>query len=283
MAGKQQSISLGEAAERLGVHYMTAYRWIRIGRLPATKDGTEWRLDPADVDRARADRAFGTDRSERRPTKPRSAARERLERRLLAGDEAGAWLIVESALTSGAVPADVHLELLLPSLVSIGQRWSTHELTVADEHRASALAHRLVGRLGPRFNRPGKKRGGIVLGAVAGDPHALPTAILADLVRGTGFEVFDLGANTPADDFAVAMREVPHLLAVGIGCACDEGRAAVASTVDAVRAEAPDIMVLLGGPAIRTERFVRQVGADLWARDARSLLDALERAAQSRH
>jgi methanogenic corrinoid protein MtbC1 len=251
--------------------------------LPATKDGTEWRLDPADVDRARSDRAFGTDRSKNAPTKPRAAARDRFERRLLAGDEAGAWLVVESALSSGAVPADVHLELLVPSLVSIGKRWSAHELTVADEHRASAIAQRLIGRLGPRFNRPGKKRGGVVLGSVSGDPHALPTAILGDLVRGAGFEVFDLGANTPAEDFAVAMRKVPRLFAVGIGCACDQARAAVAPTIAAVRAEAPDIAVLLGGPAIRNEGFVRKVGADVWARDAGSILTALEQAAPSRH
>ena len=39
------SLSLREAAEELGVHYMTVYRYVRLGMLPATKDGTVWRVD----------------------------------------------------------------------------------------------------------------------------------------------------------------------------------------------------------------------------------------------
>ena len=30
-------ITLQEAADRLGVHYMTAYRYVRTGRMPATR------------------------------------------------------------------------------------------------------------------------------------------------------------------------------------------------------------------------------------------------------
>ena len=35
----QRRVTLHEAAERLGVHYMTAYRYVRTGRLPAERDG----------------------------------------------------------------------------------------------------------------------------------------------------------------------------------------------------------------------------------------------------
>jgi excisionase family DNA binding protein len=40
-------ISLRDAAERLGVHYMTAYRDVRTGRLPASRNGVRWRIDPS--------------------------------------------------------------------------------------------------------------------------------------------------------------------------------------------------------------------------------------------
>ena len=39
-------LTLTEVAERLGVHYMTAYRYLRTGRLDGTKHGTEWRVRP---------------------------------------------------------------------------------------------------------------------------------------------------------------------------------------------------------------------------------------------
>ena len=43
-------LSLHQAADLLGVHYMTVYRRVRLGILPARKvDGT-WLIDPADLE-----------------------------------------------------------------------------------------------------------------------------------------------------------------------------------------------------------------------------------------
>ena len=36
----RQSLTLPEVAEKLGVHYMTAYRYVRTGRLPAKRSGS---------------------------------------------------------------------------------------------------------------------------------------------------------------------------------------------------------------------------------------------------
>ena len=41
VASLAEPISLQEAASRLGVHYMTAYRYVRTGRLPAQRDGVQ--------------------------------------------------------------------------------------------------------------------------------------------------------------------------------------------------------------------------------------------------
>ena len=48
-ARSEAMVTLTEAAALLGVHYMTAYRYVRTGRLPAIKDGAEWRVRAADV------------------------------------------------------------------------------------------------------------------------------------------------------------------------------------------------------------------------------------------
>jgi excisionase family DNA binding protein len=154
---RRELITLQAAADRLGVHYMTAYRYVRTGRLPATRDGVQWRVDPADVDGLRASSTAPA----RRGT--RGQAARRLEQRMLAGDVAGSWAVVEAALVSGATPPEVHLELLAPSLRSIGERWADGEISVADEHRASVTAQRIIGQLGPRFARRGRTRGTIVI------------------------------------------------------------------------------------------------------------------------
>jgi excisionase family DNA binding protein len=43
-------VSVGQAAERLGLHGKTVLRFIHDGRLPATRIGKSWRILQSDVD-----------------------------------------------------------------------------------------------------------------------------------------------------------------------------------------------------------------------------------------
>jgi MerR family transcriptional regulator, light-induced transcriptional regulator len=267
---RNEVIGLKEAATRLGVHYMTVYRYVRTGRLPAEKTRGEWRVDPEDVDRlgrqAPVARASGSHR--RWATGP-------MTDRLLAGDELGAWSVTESALAAGAEPADVHLELLAPALRAVGERWEAGDIDVGDEHRASVIAHRVIGRLGPRFNRPGRKRGVVVLGAVAGERHELPGAIVADQLRGAGFEVADLGADTPAESFVLAARQL-GAACVLISVTGPGHEAAVAEVVGRLRFQT-DSVVLVGGAAVPDEATALALGSDRWTGpDARHVVAVVE-------
>jgi excisionase family DNA binding protein len=256
---RRDPITLQAAAERLGVHYMTAYRYVRTGRLPATRKGVEWRVDPQDVDRLRRSSTSP------RPRGSRGRAPERLEQRLLVGDVAGAWAVVESALVSGATPADVHLDVLVPALRSIGERWAGGEVTVADEHRATVAAYRVVGQLGPRFAHRGRTRGMVVVGAPAGELHGLPSAIAADLLRDARYSVTDLGANTPAESFVDAALSAERLVAICIGVTTGGLDDIVAATVAAL-ADAPiDAPVVVGGAAVPDEATALALGADEWS------------------
>jgi excisionase family DNA binding protein len=260
------SVTLQEAAERLGVHYMTAYRYVRTGRLPAVKDGATWRVRTEDLDAFVADRADGP--PVRRSTgKRHTLAPDRLVRRLVAGDEAGAWKLVDDARAAGADEVTIYVDLLIPALATIGSSWETGAVTVADEHTASATVLRLIGRLGPAFNRPGRKRGSIVLGSVPGDPHGLPTALLADLLRGERFEVHDLGGDVPLDAWRQAVRDADRLVAVGISASSPDQDEVIARTVDTVR-ETRAVPIFLGGHAVHDAEHARVLGADGWAEDA---------------
>ena len=46
--------------------------------------------------------------------------------------------------------------------------------------------------------------------------HSLPSALLADVLRAEGFEVHDLGANVPTDDFVALVASVAPVQAVGV-------------------------------------------------------------------
>ncbi len=271
---RRAPISLTAAAAELGVHYMTAYRYVRTGRLPASRDGAQWRIDPADLDR------FRQPRSRPAPRGTRALARERLERRMVAGDVVGSWSVVERTLASGATPAEIHLELVVPSLQSIGERWAAGELTVADEHRATVVAQRLIGRLGPQFTHRGRTRGTVILGAPGGETHALPSAILSDLLRDARFGVVDLGADTPPESFADAARVADRLVAVCIGASISGRDRELAATIASIKGAGVGAAVLVGGGAITDARHAERIGADGWTgTDARAALAAIERIA----
>ena len=96
-----EAMTLQQAADALGVHYMTAYRYIRTGRLPATRVGGTWRVAVADLDLVRPGRRSDQPGASGPgpPTPP--PIDTQLEARLLAGDETGAWNLIEAALVSG--------------------------------------------------------------------------------------------------------------------------------------------------------------------------------------
>jgi len=272
MGASVEVVSLQQAADRLGVHYMTAYRYVRLGLLPATKQGASWRVAAADLDRLGA--AGGATSKGRGRQHPAPWA-DRLGRRLTAGDEVGAWGVVEASLAAGASPRAVHLEVLVPALHAIGEAWAAGRIDVAVEHRASAVAHRLVGRLGPRFVRRGMSRGAVVLAAAPGDTHALPVAIAADLVRGAGFDVEDLGADLPLLSLVDAVGRTQRLVAVGLAVTTAGNRAAVGEAVSCLKEVLDGVPVLVGGGAVPRADAVA-LGADGWGRDGAALVDLLE-------
>lgn len=273
-----ESISLRAAAEQLGLHYMTVYRYVRTGRLAATKNGGQWFADPADV----AALAKGPDPGRAAGVRTRTAGQ--LEDRLLAADEAGAWAVVSQALTSGAEPTEIHLRMLIPAMRSIGDRWESGEIAVFDEHQATMVASRVTARLGPRFHRRGRTRGQVVIGLVSGDTHALTTAIIADLLRGRRFDVTDLGADTPIESFLEVIETSPAdapLIGVVISSSHTENFDQAIATVAAIRAGRPNLVIALGGAGVPGRVEAEAAGATIWSPDVEGLLDSFDELAPS--
>jgi MerR family transcriptional regulator, light-induced transcriptional regulator len=255
MPGKP--LTLSEVADKLGVHYMTVYRYVRTGKLPATRVGTAWQVDPDDLIPIKS----AVSRSRRDPVRA-TATKAQLEARLLAGDEPGAWGVLEAALASDRSASDVLLQLVAPALESIGDRWNLGELTVADEHRASAVAVRLISRIGARFGRRGPKRGSVVITTPPAELHSAPVAIAANLLRWAGFNVIELGADTPADALAQVLAGVSDLLAVAMACTTQDSTASARRVIAHLHAARPGTTVLLGGAAIGDEDQALRLGAD---------------------
>ena len=275
--GESGMLTLQQAADRLGVHYMTAYRYVRTGRLEATRRGGRWTVAAADV-AALAQRRSATPAAtgERDGGNGGTGAAEvgadryrgRLLDRLLAGDEGGAWRVVESALVARMRPDRAHLDLLAPCLREVGERWAAGTLTVGDEHVASATAARLAARLAPLCARRGRTRGTIVLGGPPGEQHGLPMVLLTNVLRSRGWGVVELGPDTPSADVVDAAHRADRLLAVGVSVGSDVMVPTATGLLAEVRAALPGVPLLVGGPGVPDPTVARRLGGDGWGADA---------------
>lgn len=272
-------LNLKQVARVLDVHYMTVYRYVRHGRLPARRDGAIWLVDRRDLDAFRHGEEAGS-------TTHAVDWVARLVPALTAGDEVGAWTSIRDALGGGRDFASVHLEVIGGALGQISAQVADGTLTPMHERVAVGVATRLVIRLGGRFPHRGRRHGTVVLAAPPGEHHGLPLALVANLIRHAGFTVVELGTDTPGEDLLAAIDAADQLVAVGIGVTTADRLAAAIGLIDAVRAVHPSLPVLLGGQAVRNAQIAELAGATSWSAgpDLVSTLTALaaERRAAAR-
>jgi excisionase family DNA binding protein len=267
-------VSLHDVAEMLDVHYMTVYRYVRQGQLPATKVGRSWYVKPSDLELFRDAKAHSSEVSE--GGKKIAPWAERLEAQLIQGDQRGAAEIMEAVLRSGHDLYFLYLQVLSPAMSAIGARWAAGNLEIFVEHRASNIAMRLIGQFGPRFARRGVSKGTVVLGSPASEMHTLSTSMVADLIRFEGWNVSDVGANMPAEAFAEAIRQGEDVVAVCIGVTMPGSLPAAQATIGAIRKVVPrDLPILVGGAGVASDEIARDLGADRRSGSVYELIEVL--------
>ena len=249
------AIALNEAADQLGVHYQTAYRWVRTGRLPARLIAGKYVVEAGDLDAARTSRL--TPSAPTPPTRRRLRSQaEVMDDALRRGDETIARQVTRTLVDEGTSIIDLVQEVIAPSLRSIGHDWHTGQLSIFVEHRASAIVDRVLGDVTP--NRRGRRRGTAMVAAVAGDRHSLPTTMAAVSLRDANWAVHHLGADMPPDEllgFAAS-----HALDVAVLSSTNPATADLAATT-ANRLERAGLPTVLGRPGATLDELIDQVSA----------------------
>jgi MerR family transcriptional regulator, light-induced transcriptional regulator len=193
----QPPVDLRTAAAELGVHYQTAYRWVRSGQLPATIVAGKYSVSSSDLVE------FAQRRSRPTPVSAPSVQRldgqaERMYEALRTGDDSHARQIARRLIEDGTPVKDLIVAVLSPPLREIGQSWRDGKISIWVEHRASGIVERILGELTPTPR--GRRRGTVMVAAVSGDLHALPTAMAAAALRADNWNVEHLGANMPPEE-----------------------------------------------------------------------------------
>src|SRR6478672_6891651 len=112
------------------------------------------------------------------------------------------------------------------------------------------------------------KMGKMVIGTVKGDIHDIGKNLVAMMLEGAGFEVFDLGINTDAEKFIAALElHKPDILGMSALLTTTMPYMKVVVQTLKDRGIRDDYIVLVGGAPLN-EEFGKAVGADAYCRDA---------------
>ena len=110
--------------------------------------------------------------------------------------------------------------------------------------------------------------GSVVIGTVKGDIHDIGKNLVAMMLEGAGFEVFDLGINTDAEEFLAALDEhKPDILGMSalLTTTMPYMKVVIDTLID--KGIRDNFIVLVGGAPLN-EEFGSAVGADAYCRDA---------------
>jgi len=198
----------------------------------------------------------------------------RLRERFVAGDDSGAWATVEAALAAGRAP-DAVLSLIGEAV----RRSDEDENHLAGAYLAVGTAQRTLAVLASRFRTRGRRRGTVLLGAPGGEGHGFALSMLAVTLRLRNLGVLELGTGVPAAVFVDAGRRASGLLAVGLGVTAVEHLEHSGKVIAALRAQLPDVPIVLGGQAVRNPEIAEVAGADMWTPDIAGMIEHLERLA----
>lgn len=222
-------LRIGELSRRVGVPVESLRAWERrYGLLAPSRTQGGFRLYGEDdvarvlAMRANLDRGFSAAEAARlaladavgdsSPAPVRSAGE--LEAALDRFDESAAQAALDQLFAT--LTLDVLLrDVLLPYLHELGERWERGEVSVAQEHFASNLVRGRLMALARSWDRGAGPRA--LIACAEGELHDLPLLSFGLVLRGHGWRISYLGADTP-----------------------------VASIVDAATTLAPDAVVVSG-------------------------------------
>lgn len=170
--------------------------------------------------------------------------------------------LVRSAARDAGLAAAVNL--LAEVQRKVGDLWQQNELTVADEHAATAIVDLALSAACFEAERsPHAPDGTVVVACAEEEWHVMPARMFAEQLTAAGWDVVFLGASTPAEHLQRFVAAEPPA-AVAVSCTVPLYLHGARRAISA--SHAAGVPVLAGGAAFGTApNRAAAIGADAWA------------------
>jgi 5-methyltetrahydrofolate--homocysteine methyltransferase len=188
---------------------------------------------------------------------------------ILNGNAKKAHAATEAELAAGVEPMQLIAESMVPAMDEVGKLFEAEEYFVPELLLAGRAMKSAMELIRPLLVASGQRMAvRVIIGTVKGDLHDIGKNIVSSMLEGSGFEVFDLGADVSPESFVAAVRErQPHI--VCMSALLTVTMPAMKTTIAALENAGVrnQVKVLIGGAPV-TSQYAKEIGADGYSENA---------------
>ncbi|MDR1421335.1 MAG: cobalamin-dependent protein [Coriobacteriales bacterium] len=194
---------------------------------------------------------------------------EAIKQAILSADAEGVKAAIAAALDAGVEPTDILSLGITGAMQAVGEKWNAKEFWLPDVMAAADTVKQGIDFLKPRMalGQAGST-GTVVIGTVKGDIHSVGKNLVATFLGASGFEVYDLGEDIPAEKFIEAVEEHDADI-VAMSCFSTNVTPVMIEINDQLKEKGlrDKVFTMIGGVAM-APNWAARVGADAFAGDA---------------
>jgi 5-methyltetrahydrofolate--homocysteine methyltransferase len=188
---------------------------------------------------------------------------------LIDGDNETVDRLTREALNSGIEALEVMDYGLIAGMGIVGIKFRQNFIFVPEVLACARAMKAGMAHIEPILSASGiDPVGKVIMGTVKGDLHDIGKNLCIMMLRGSGFEVFDLGVDTSPDRFIEAVEEYGAPL-LGMSALLTTTMPNMGKTIEAfIDADLRDDVKIMVGGAPVTQEFADDMGADGYGKDA---------------
>jgi methanogenic corrinoid protein MtbC1 len=177
--------------------------------------------------------------------------------------------LTKEKLDRGEDPHKI-LEESRKGMETVGERFSKGEYFLPELIYSGEILKEITEIVKPKLTAgvETKRIGKCIIGTVAGDIHDIGKDIVVFMLDISGFEVYDLGVDVPAQKFVDKIKETKAPI-VGLSGFLTLAFDSMKETIDAIKSAGlrDNVKIMIGGGQI-DEEIKKYSGADAYGRDA---------------
>ena len=188
---------------------------------------------------------------------------------LIDGDDEKVDELTRAQLDQGVTALEIMDDGLIAGMALVGIKFRENFIFVPEVLACARAMKAGMAHIEPILSASGiDPVGKVVMGTVKGDLHDIGKNLVIMMLRGSGFEVVDLGVDVSPDDFIAAIEDHKPSV-VGMSALLTTTMPNMGKTIDAFVDEGlrDRVKVMLGGAPV-TQEFAEDMGADGYGKDA---------------